>query len=141
MKKKRSGFSLVELVVVVLILGVLAAIAAPRYFNSAKNATDNSVRSNLSLIRSAIEKYAADNNGVLPGQSDDLAGDLVNYIRGPFPKCQVGSKNNSVHHITGAPVYDAGQTESWIYSKDQGDIIVNHNDNTTFDPTLTYDQL
>ena len=100
--KHRSGFSLVELVVVIMILGILAAVAAPKLLNTSSAATDNSLRQSLSVVRDAIELYAAQNNGALPGQSDNLQVDLANYLRGGvLPNSPVGSKLNSVKYSTG----------------------------------------
>lgn len=140
--KQRNGFSLIELVVVVLILGMIAAIAAPRFFQSIDNTVDTEVRMNLAVIRDAIEKYASENNGAYPGQTDDLPGDIQQYIRGPFPRCRIAVNDGSVAYIaTGTPVYDVGQAVDYIYSKGTGEIIINNDSATNIDPSLTYDEL
>jgi prepilin-type N-terminal cleavage/methylation domain-containing protein len=66
--KKASGFSLVELVIVIVIIGVIAAIAIPRVTQASKGAGDAALKSNLSILRHAIELYASEHNGVYPGK-------------------------------------------------------------------------
>jgi type II secretory pathway pseudopilin PulG len=140
--KQRKAFSLIGLVVVVLILGMIVAIAAPRFFQSIDNTVDTKVRMNLAVIRDAIDKYTYENNGAFPGQTDDLPGDVKKYIRGPFPRCRIAQNDGSVHYIAaGTPNYDVGQVVDYIYSKGTGEIIINDNSNTNIEPSLTYDEL
>ncbi len=140
--KQRKAFTLIELVVVVLILAMIAAIAAPRFFQSIDNTVDTEVRMNLAVIRDAIEKYSAENDGAYPGQTDDLPTDVKKYIRGPFPRCRIAQNDGSVHYIAaGTPIYDIGQAVDYIYSKGTGEIIINDDNFTNFDPTLRYSEL
>ena len=64
--QNKKGFTLVELVVVVLILGILAAIAVPKLINTSQTATDNGLKRTLHVVRDAVEMFVADNGG-LPG--------------------------------------------------------------------------
>jgi general secretion pathway protein G len=63
----RRALNLLELVVVVVIFGLLAAIAIPRLSSAAPADTEGSLRRNLSVLRSAIELYYRD-HGAYPGQ-------------------------------------------------------------------------
>ena len=56
----KRGFTLIELLVVLAIIGVLLAIAAPRYFSSVDRSKDAVLRSNLHQMREAIQQYYAD---------------------------------------------------------------------------------
>jgi general secretion pathway protein G len=122
---RRSGFSLVELVVVVLILGILAAVAAPKMFDTAGDARQNGTRQSLTVLRDAIELYKAQ-NGSYPAAAS-LATSLKPFIKGPFPAVQVGANQNatvvasSQNPITTPESGGAG----WAYNQTTGDIVVN----------------
>ncbi len=60
------AFTLVEILVVVVILGILAAVVAPRFTNAISDATENAAYSELQKIRRAIDVYMARNNGLPP---------------------------------------------------------------------------
>jgi len=69
----RRGFTLVELLIVIVILAVLAAIAIPRFMNSGTRSKTASLRSDLKLVRNAIQTFSND-TGTFPATLDDLAG-------------------------------------------------------------------
>ena len=62
-----SGFTLVELLVVMLILGLLAAIAIPSFFNQRDKARDADAKSGVRTAETAMETYATGNDGDYSG--------------------------------------------------------------------------
>ena len=65
--QSESGFTLVELLVVMLILGLLAAIAVPAFFNQRDKANDAKAKTTAKTTQTAIETYATDHNGSYVG--------------------------------------------------------------------------
>ena len=58
MKNKRNGFTLIELIMVMIILGILSAVAIPRYLETIENAEEASEDAVISNIGVALENYA-----------------------------------------------------------------------------------
>lgn len=124
-RKNRTGFSLVELVVVVLILGILAAVAAPKMFDTAGDARQNGTRQSLITLRNALELYKAQNSSY--PAANVLPTALRPYLKGPFPAVQIGANQNanvvsSSQNPIAAP--EAGGA-GWAYNATTGDIVVN----------------
>ena len=84
----RKGFSLVELVIVVLILGALAAIAIPRIITGANTARINACITNVDVINSQMEMYNA-NEGSYPTLLVFFAD--ANYFPDGTPECPFGT--------------------------------------------------
>lgn len=65
------GFTLIELIIVMFIIGILTAIAIPSYMNSVKKAREAVLREDLQTMRSAIQSYTVDKDQA-PQSLDDL---------------------------------------------------------------------
>lgn len=116
--KARRAFSLVELVVVVLIIGILAAVAAPKMFDTSTRAKESATKASLSVVRNAIELYNAE-NGTYPASSATLPTALANYIKGPFPKSPY-TNDATIKQGTAS-----GGAEGWVYDPASGNFWVN----------------
>lgn len=80
--RKRSAFSLIELVIVVVIIGIIAAIAIPRMSRGAVGANESTLTGNLAILRKALDLYAAEHNGAFPTDSTTIVGQLTTYTDG-----------------------------------------------------------
>ena len=65
--KAKSGFTLVEILIVVVILGILAAVVIPQFTEASTEAKTSSLCTDLQTVRSQIELYKVQHNDNLPG--------------------------------------------------------------------------
>jgi len=73
MKTRKTGFTLVEILIVVIILGILAAIVIPQFTEASNDARESSLVSNLQTLRSQFELYKVQHLDVYPWEDADGA--------------------------------------------------------------------
>ena len=105
--------------------GIIAAVAAPKMFDTANDARKNSSRMSLVVIRDAIELYKAQ-NGNYPAVAT-ITTDLAPFLNGPFPAPQVGANQNAtvVASAEDPIVTVVAGTVGFAYNVTTGDIVVN----------------
>jgi type II secretion system protein G len=87
--RSRKGLTLIELLIVVIILGALAAIAIPRITTSATTAKQNACTTNVDTINTSIEMYKMD-NGSYPAALTTVTNE-PNYFPDGAPTCPFGT--------------------------------------------------
>jgi len=125
-----KAFTLVEILIVVVILGILAAIVIPQFTNASQDAQIGNVETQLQTIRSQIELYRVRNNGQYPtigaftnenGWGDDTENGMIqgNYLRSVPVNPRTGTSTVIVGADPGVAVStgDAG----WWFDNTPGD--------------------
>ena len=99
--QKKQGFTLVEIMIVVMIIGLLAAIALPSFKRARDEAREKSCINNLRLIEAAKDQYAIENNLTTGGTVTST--DVALYMKGDaMPACPA-SGTYTVNGVDVAP--------------------------------------
>ncbi len=94
---RRDGFTLIELMIVVVVIGLLAAMAIPNYMNMQNHAKEASTKSNAHTVQLAVEDYSVRNGGIYSTAPADLTpllpgqGLMVNPFSGLNSEPQFGA--------------------------------------------------
>src|SRR5579862_6224294 len=97
--KMKHGFTLIELMIVVAIIGILAAIAIPQFANLVSKSQEGRTKANLGTIRSELSIYYGDTEGWYPTTANSL-GDLTasgKYLQN-VPNADLPKTANSAGH-------------------------------------------
>ena len=145
-RRNRRGFTLVEILIVVIILGILAAIVIPQFTNASTSARQSNVSTQLQSLQEQIAYYKLQHNNTNPllittgwavlTEYTDASGNVsatadATHIYGPyFPTAPsnplTASANSSV--VAGDPAGSPG----WVYSETTGKIYATGTDSTKY---------
>lgn len=128
MRLIKSGFTLVEILIVVVILGILAAIVVPQFAGAVDEASIATTKNELIKIRRAADYFRVRNETGLPGVTagDGTWGVLVagtgEYLKTPPTNAYVGGANDQVIVLGNTPDAAYQNTHAWIYDSASGNI-------------------
>ncbi|MHC4682342.1 MAG: prepilin-type N-terminal cleavage/methylation domain-containing protein [Planctomycetota bacterium] len=152
---REKAFTLIEVILVVTILGILAAVVLPSFQDHATSARESATKSNLMTIRSQIELYKLEHNEIPPGYAagmpvtvDVMQIQLTGtttvdgaaspstipatpFLYGPYlKKIPRNPFNNlsTIAYVAEATAFSAavdGTSSGWLYKKETGEFVVN----------------
>jgi general secretion pathway protein G len=146
---RAAAFSLLELVMVIVILGVVAALAVPRLSLAGRNASIAAMTADRAVLQSAIDRFHAEHNGMFPSETaiadqllafTDLDGNVSSsrdhaHRFGPYVRripALAHGPNARARTIAAEP----GPGVGWIYDPVGGLIYPNLFENGKIDPSL-----
>ena len=147
-RNRRTGFTLIEVLIVVVLMAVLAGTIIPQFAASTKDAKDSAIRFNLHSLRSQIEMYKVHHNNTPPTGANNLdqltkATDISGATGTPGPSYPYGpyiqqslptnpfTNSNKVTLDTaasGTPTATGDSDAGWIYRASTGEIWADHAD-------------
>ncbi len=152
---KEKAFTLVEVILVVTILGILAALVMPTFQGHIAKARESTAKDNLWAIRSQIELYKLQHKGITPGYVNGSGAPTAllelqftattaetgaaspstvpsePYIYGPYVKRLPENSFNKLSNIVYVPEATAfsaavdGTSSGWLYKKETGEFKIN----------------
>ncbi|MFC1571386.1 type IV pilin protein [Candidatus Margulisiibacteriota bacterium] len=117
----RKGFTLIELIMVIVVLGIIAGIALPTYFDLTARARINATKASLGSLRSAVATNYA--NAAMTGTATypAMSGDL--FVGGDIPR-EAYNNDNTVTITAEDPIATFADDGGWIYNQNTGEIRV-----------------
>ena len=140
--KNNRGFTIIELLIVIAILGLLSAVVVPKFLYMTERSREGVTKANISAIISAIRIYYSDNNMNWPDDITDTS--FQKYLEKipavkvthPFGGYKLSGTCNTVEIVKDNPgkgkghAYGRGKikedTDGWRYDPETGDVWVNN---------------
>lgn len=122
----KRGWTLIELMVVIIVIGVIMLIVLPRFGEIRDRSREGTTKGSLGALRSAINNYYADKEGIWPSILSDPSFEGVYIDEIPRARLRGGIRGNNdtnsvTYGTTPQPPYGG-----WLYDSNTGRLRINH---------------
>jgi len=119
--RKEKGFTLIELMVVIVIIAILAAVALPNFMGATEKARESAVTSAVKALQTSLEMYAVDHNGTYPSTGTDSDPNALTAISEYLPnrKFPNNPANNTAYFYDNGLVDVADAAQSPTFNNKQ----------------------
>lgn len=122
--RKRSGFTLIEIMIVIVILGILASTVLPQFSKSQESAQEAALITSLNMVRSQIQLYKLQHGGALPttGIVAELTATTTygGVTYGPYILGQFPANPLRLNYRTVKTSGTADDSTGWLYNPSTG---------------------
>jgi general secretion pathway protein G len=129
---RNEGFTLIEILIVVVILAILAALVIPQFSSASDKARESALAKDLHMLRTQIQLFKAHHTGVLPGQGgNDIVAQLTgktdyagvvdaNGVHGPYMKLFPTNPFTDTSTVESGAGVPGGGDHGWYYNTSTG---------------------
>jgi general secretion pathway protein G len=131
----KKGFTLIEILIVVIILGILAAIVIPQFANASTEAKKSSLKTTVQTLRSQIALYKLQHNDKLPGAGNGTAFSSAQFWTDLTTKTDSSGAASSAADAVGP--YMQSISKNPLVASANGDVVANSTVTTGAAPAAT----
>ena len=118
-RRRTAGFTLIEMLVVVVVMAILAAIVLPKFQDQSRRSKESALKSNLSQLRASIATFQAD-TGYYPKALSDLAANTAAGVSGSYDASGTAQTMTATDwhgpYVTGTVPVDPVSSSAFTYS-------------------------